>query len=174
MSKTQLKKELKDLDAEQLRQLLLDVYDARKEAREYLEFFVNPDIEKLYEKYRAALEKELYRGKYGRSTARISRIKRLIKDFASFGADLDSQLRIMDYVLSNSAVIERTRFAQTPFLNGMGTLACDILSFGDRHGAFDRALRIVSGVLESDQTTRRYRTFLTERIQQANPQIKIG
>ena len=43
MSKIKLKKELQNMSREQLLDIILNVYDARKEAREYFEFFLNPD-----------------------------------------------------------------------------------------------------------------------------------
>ena len=50
MSKLLLKKEIKDLTRNQLEQMILDAYDAKKEIKEYFDFYVNPDVEKLTEK----------------------------------------------------------------------------------------------------------------------------
>ena len=47
MSKIQLKKELQTMEAPQLREMILEAYSARKEIKEYFEFFLNPDIEHL-------------------------------------------------------------------------------------------------------------------------------
>lgn len=81
MSKTTLKKLLAELDREQLTQVLLDLYDARKEAREYLEYFVDPDENAMMEKYRAVIAKEFFPAK-GRIKGRTSVCKRAIKDFS--------------------------------------------------------------------------------------------
>ena len=43
MSKIQLKKELQTMEAPQLREMILEAYSARKEIKEYFEFFLNPD-----------------------------------------------------------------------------------------------------------------------------------
>ena len=51
MSKALLKKELEKMSASQLRHLILETYEARKEFKEYFEFFLNPDAGKLREKY---------------------------------------------------------------------------------------------------------------------------
>ena len=45
MSKTALKKVLAGMTAQQLTELITDLYEARSEAKEYLDFYINPDIE---------------------------------------------------------------------------------------------------------------------------------
>ena len=42
MSKAQLKKHLAALTKEQIIEVILELYDARKEAKEYQEFYLNP------------------------------------------------------------------------------------------------------------------------------------
>lgn len=71
MSKTKLKKYLQTLDREQLSQVILDMYDARKEAKEYLEFFMDPDIDATLEKEKKNLSR-LYFTPQGRPRARMS------------------------------------------------------------------------------------------------------
>jgi len=83
MSKKQLKDALGELDANELRSLVMELYDARKEAKEYLDFFANPDVDKLLAKFRAAIKKEVSRTVRGRGKPRISRVRRLLADFAS-------------------------------------------------------------------------------------------
>ena len=63
MSRLKLKKALSELNEEQLRELLLQLYDVRKDAKEYLEFYMNPDINKKCMETALALEKELGRFK---------------------------------------------------------------------------------------------------------------
>ena len=43
MSKRELKAALKDLDREQLTDLILELYSDVKQAKEYLDFYANPD-----------------------------------------------------------------------------------------------------------------------------------
>ncbi len=71
MSKAKLKKYLQTLPQEHLVQVILDLYDARKEAKEYLEFFMNPDTKAALEK----AKKELYRNYFtpqGKPRAKMS------------------------------------------------------------------------------------------------------
>lgn len=50
MSKALLKKELAHLDRDQLVEVILNAYSSSKEAKDYFEFFLNPDAEALLEK----------------------------------------------------------------------------------------------------------------------------
>ena len=43
MSKAQLKKQLKTLEKDEIIEMVMELYDARKEAKEYLEFYLNPN-----------------------------------------------------------------------------------------------------------------------------------
>ncbi len=66
MSKTKLKKELAQFSQQQLIELILEMYDSRKEVKEYLAFFLNPDSKALFEKYQKQVAREMGRGKYRR------------------------------------------------------------------------------------------------------------
>lgn len=52
MSKAQLKKHLSALNKEQIIEVMLELYDARKEAKEYLEFYLNPNEDEKLEEYK--------------------------------------------------------------------------------------------------------------------------
>lgn len=58
MSKTSLKKTLNSLTRDQIMEVVLDLYEARKEAREYLEYFISPDERGMAEKTIATISKE--------------------------------------------------------------------------------------------------------------------
>lgn len=68
------------LDRDQIVTVLLELYDARKDAREYLEYYVNPDENKMLEKYKAVIAKEFFPAK-GRPRARTSVCKKAVKEF---------------------------------------------------------------------------------------------
>ena len=55
MSKVQLKKHLSALNKEQIIEVMLELYDARKEAKEYLEFYLNPNEDEKLEEYKLSL-----------------------------------------------------------------------------------------------------------------------
>lgn len=82
MSKTQLKKFLNTLSHEQIMEVVLELYAARKEAKDYLDYFMEPDEEKMLEKYRAVITKEFLPGP-GRVKGRTSRCRKAIKEFTT-------------------------------------------------------------------------------------------
>lgn len=89
MSKALLKKELAHLDRDQLVEVILNAYSSSKEAKEYFEFFLNPDLEALMQKKVDIIAKELNRAKYGYSKARISFIRKAISDFIALADRLE-------------------------------------------------------------------------------------
>lgn len=148
MSKTQLKKELATLDREQLTSLILELYDARKEAKAYFEFFINPDLDKLTERFQADIAKEMSRGKYTKSTARLSRVRTSIRDYASYGVPAEAVLSLMAYSLKLGLQVERAKYVSKTFMSGMVRLASDILKEGDKRLMFDYAHRLLSAALD--------------------------
>ena len=58
MSKSQVKKLLSGMSKEDVINVVLELYDARKEAREYLDYFVNPDETGELEKFKKIVLKE--------------------------------------------------------------------------------------------------------------------
>lgn len=96
MSKATLSKELAQMDAPQLRELILTAYSKRKDFKEYLEYFLNPDPALKFEKSLTAAEKEINRFRQGHlSKARVSVLNKIVKDFESYepGEDMVMQLR---------------------------------------------------------------------------------
>ena len=80
MSKTSLKKTLNSLTRDQIMEVVLDLYEARKEAREYLEYFISPDEKRHGRKTIATISKE-FSPTRGKAKARTSVCRRAIKDF---------------------------------------------------------------------------------------------
>lgn len=60
MSKAKLKKELKALPQEQVIDIVLQLYDASKEAKDWLEFYLEPNARDVLEKYKKAVYDQFY------------------------------------------------------------------------------------------------------------------
>ncbi len=84
MSKSQLKKYIKDLNREQLEEFILDIYSDVKPAKEYLDFFLNPDVTKLIDKTQSSLYSKFYRPS-GEPTfnLKFSKVNDIMKDFTT-------------------------------------------------------------------------------------------
>ncbi|MDE7350143.1 MAG: hypothetical protein K2N25_03680 [Muribaculaceae bacterium] len=87
MSKTQLKKYIAGLPAEQVGEILLQVYEASKEAKGWIDFYLNPDIESLSEKYRKQIHIKCY-GRNGKARRpKMRDCNQLIKTFSTIVQD---------------------------------------------------------------------------------------
>ena len=60
MSKSTIKKLLQSMKKEDIIEMVLDLYSARKEAKEYLEFYAEPDEKGKLEEYKARLSNLMY------------------------------------------------------------------------------------------------------------------
>lgn len=60
MGLTEIKKELKKLDKDNLIDLVADLYKKNKSVKEFFDFYVNPDERELFEKYRDRVFKAFY------------------------------------------------------------------------------------------------------------------
>jgi len=82
MSKTELKKHLLSLSKEQVIEQVLGLYDTCKPAKEYFEYFLNPNEQEQFEKHKAIIINEFYpKGKYAEPKTRFSVAKKAIADF---------------------------------------------------------------------------------------------
>lgn len=148
MSKLQLKKELNGMSKEQLTELILDMYSARPDAKAYFEFFLNPDVEKLFDKYAEKIDTEFRRNKYRRTKARISKVKAAVKEFASFnpGAEYVMKLRFHALVSGWRAV---RIYDYTHLLSDTILLFLeDTAEYADKNGVFKI---FVTGLEEIEQ-----------------------
>ncbi|MDE5566886.1 MAG: hypothetical protein K2J12_00440 [Muribaculaceae bacterium] len=166
MSKTALKKELESLTREQIIDVVLTAYSSKKSIKDYFDFFAMPDVDKLYEKFLRELTKEIGRGKYRHSTARISRIRKSIKDFESFNPGID---RVRDLRIATiNMLIEQERiknFSDT-LINGTLKLLNDTIAYADRNLIFDSTMReIEKCVAERNDRSRHFRAFLKRNME---------
>lgn len=134
MSKTQLRKELQQLDKESIINVVLDLYTARKEARDYLDFFVDPDISGRMEKARIKIAKELTRGRPGgKSRARISHIRAAIKEIATLDPGIEYIADLMVYAIEMAYATTQSQRLTATFANGIRRLVTDTVIYLDRN-----------------------------------------
>ncbi len=87
------------MSKEQIIEVVLDIYSSRKDAKEYFDFFLNPDVEKLLDRYRNLAVKEFSRNKRRWSKARITVIKRMVREFISFNVDSTAVVTLMTFIM---------------------------------------------------------------------------
>lgn len=164
MSKNALKKELALMTEDQLRQLILEAYEARKEIRAYLEYFLAPDPRKLYEKTKSALDRECRRGRRGICRARISVIRALIADFESYApGDRYGRRLISDalgFLLDASA---SARMSDT-LCRGFSRLVHEFIAAADRAGDVSGALDALGRLASSKRGKPDFRALVAKAV----------
>lgn len=116
MSKAQLKKTLGRMEASEISEMVMELYEARPEAKEYLEYWLNPNSEAELEKYKVKAHRLFFTtsGK-PRKRPTITSLRQLVKYFSSicFDSEMLSEL----YVYICSIDIEWLRTRRNPLTN---------------------------------------------------------
>jgi len=166
MSKILLKKTLMDMEKEQIIDLLLDAYSARKETKEFLEFFINPDVEKLLAKYELSISKEFKRFKHGSySKARISLIKKLIKEFSSFQPGFQAEIELLFHTVSCAMTAESYLYFPETLIKGISSVVNMIVDIADKNIVADKnILRLKAMFSNPSSGTRHFRGYLNNSL----------
>lgn len=153
MSKTQLKKVLAGMDAAQISEMVLELYDARPEAKEYLDFFVTPDIDKKLDKARAAIKKEVMRSSRGRNKARSTKVRRIIKDISSLNPGAEPVAEIMTYAIEVITKVSDDQLIKTSTQSGFARLLHDTIVFADSAGILSDYLSRLEAAVNGMQSS---------------------
>lgn len=140
MSKAALKKELENLSREQLIEVIGAAYSSSKEARAYFEFFLNPDADALLDNKIDIISKELARAKRGYSKARITVIRKAIRDFSSFGVGDEYIGRLMYAAIRMIAGMEGYYYYPATLTNGVLKLVEEYIALSDRNASIGEAM----------------------------------
>ena len=134
MSKTTLRNALRDLDKDQIAEMVLDLYSARPEAKEYLDFWVSGDIDAKMHKAKAAIAKEAARTQRRHARPRMTKIKRYIKDITSLNADSQAIAEIMAYAVSRICAVGSDSWLKESTQKSAARLLHDTLVYAHTHG----------------------------------------
>jgi hypothetical protein len=95
MSKLQLKKMLQSMDKSEVISLVLEMYDIKKEIKEYLDYITNPNEKRQFEKAKLIIRNEYFPEK-GFPKERLSVAKKAISDFSKLkpSPELEAELMI--------------------------------------------------------------------------------
>lgn len=112
MSKTTLRKAIAEFSPEQLRGLIFDIYDKSKDAKEILDFYADPDVEKKLDQFKTLVYKEIYRTRRRYNRPRIPRLRAAVKRFAVFEPGDENVAELMVYIVE-----ELCRMSDSGWLN---------------------------------------------------------
>ena len=95
MSKSTIKKLLQSMTKEDIIEMVLDLYSARKEAKEYLEFYAKPDEKGKLEEYKAKIQDEFYPKRRREPQTRFSVCRKALADFKKLKPSADALAELM-------------------------------------------------------------------------------
>ena len=97
MSKANVKKYIKSLDKSSLEELVMDLYSARKEAKDYLEYVIKPNDKGKLEEYREIITKEFFPS-CGDAKLRFSVCRKAVSEFKSLDPAPEFLADLMLYI----------------------------------------------------------------------------
>ncbi len=125
------------MTAEQLSELILELYSARKEAKDYLDFYVSPDIDARLEKVKTAIAKESRRTSRGYARPRMTRIRRSISDISSLNPGSEPVLEIMTFAIEEMCRVGTMRYIKDTTSKNVAKLLTETLKLADVAGMMD-------------------------------------
>lgn len=161
MSKAALKKELKNFTSGQLLEVILNVYDASKDAKAYLEFFLNPDPEAYLKTKYEEIFAEIKRTKRGLSKGRISVIRNIIKQGVAYGLSPEYIERLMSGAISLLLSTERYIYYPSSLYCGTLKLTADYITWANKNGMFSEAVNNIHKLVTDPKAgTGQFRTAI--------------
>lgn len=130
MSKIALRRELGTMSTDQIRTLVLELYSRSKEAKEYLDFYLNPDISVPLDKARKVILKELSRIGRGMLRARSSILKKQVDYISRFSPGAEYEIEIRTFLLDNLIKAAIGRYITGAIANLAGKLVYDLVMIG--------------------------------------------
>lgn len=95
MSKASVKSLLQTMTKKDIIDMVLEMYSARKEAKEYLEFYANPNEVGKLEEYKAIIKEEFYPKRRREPQTRFSVCRKAVADFKKLKPSADALAELM-------------------------------------------------------------------------------
>ncbi len=95
MSKSTVKKLLQSMEKKDIIEMVLELYSARKEAKEYLDFYAEPDEKGKLEEYKAIIKEEFYPKRRRDPQLRFAVCRKAVSDFKKLKPSDDALAELM-------------------------------------------------------------------------------
>lgn len=149
MSKTTVKRLLAELTKEQIVTMVMDLYSARPEAKEYLDFYAEPDIDDKIDRAMVRIDKEMQRTSRGRARPRLTRIKRFIRDVATLGAGPEAEVEIMTRTIERFCALGSEFWIKDATQRSLARLVADTVRIADAGGILDLCTGRISSAIDA-------------------------
>jgi len=167
MSKSALRKELALMSAAQLTEIILDAYSSRREIRDYFEYFLDPQPQRLVEKAGEAIARELNRNSRGYSKARITRIRAEIRNVAEYRPGAEFVIALIADTLRLIAGAESWYRFRQPLYRGTARIIDDLMAYAQANECLGEAVKAVDSLLAAEPGRRSFRIFIRNAAEEA-------
>ncbi len=133
---------------DQVIDLVMSLYTARPEAKEYLEFFLQPDIDQRLERSRTLIIKEFNRRKRF-PRPRVTKIRQYIRDISSLDPGPEPVVDIMAFAVETACAVGDDNWLLDVTQRNMAKLLTETLVLADRNGILDLALPRLTHAVEA-------------------------
>ena len=147
---------------QQMVQIVLDAYSSMPEFKEYFEFFLNPDVDKLLAKHDEIVKRELSRTKWGYSKAKTTVLKKAVKKFIGFNPGPEAVLNMLFLTLERLGAAERYLNFKEPLMNYCSYLSAQILSYADENQLAAEAISRLGEMAKSPQYTSYFKKYIRQ------------
>lgn len=126
------------LNKEEMIEIILEMYDNRKEVKEYLNYYLEPNEIEQFEKYKKIIKDEYY-PKRGEPKIRLAVCKKAISEFSKLhpSPELEAELMIC-LVVYGSQFTNEYGDMWDQYYTGMATNYERALKFASKHSVLDR------------------------------------
>lgn len=160
MSKVQLKKTLKNFPADELIELIGQAYDAKVlTARDFFEFWLEPDEKTLLARVHDVIAKEFLRSKYGRAKFKITNVRKQFAILKAYGIDSREIAQTMMYAFSCGCRVAAFVGLTEAQIKSIGRLLTDLLTFIDSHSLYGDMIEKIVETIDAVPENWRTRSF---------------
>jgi len=149
MSKTELKKYLKTLTADELVDVIMEAYDARKQTKEYFEYYLNPDEKGQVAKINELIRKEFYSTR-GKRKCRVSGIKKAIREFEKLYPDPMNIVTVKFNFVLACVEVGSSYFGFDRLFRSAETMFAEALKDAGNGGIFKNVVGMARKIVEMD------------------------
>ena len=134
MSKSKLKKALAALDKDEIITMVTELYDARKEAKEYLEYWLEPDAGKELERVEKLADRQFFTPQgVSRRSLSLPTLNKLIKDFMSICFEPEKVAELLIFITERMADWLEVRYRRVAYRTSLRKYLNEAVLYVETH-----------------------------------------
>lgn len=139
MSKAKLKKVLQSMTAEELSTVVMELYEARKEAKEYLEYWLEPDSGKELEKFCKLVDRQFFTSAgVNRRSPSLPEINKIVKNFMTLCYESEKVAELLLFIPERMADWLEERYRRVSYRASLRKYLNEAKLYIETHELMDR------------------------------------